>query len=405
MSVTYMKLGSVSPQSRRVGIAESLDRNPFKFQRPHLAFSRRTSVRIVSYTALTSYPIPLREDGPAPATLRPIPKKVEGLVDDPSLHNPLQRLERLGTGWMGVILELEGVCVDYEYGDVSPRSWLQLAEEEGKSAPPVWALRKAEGMKNEQVRFFLDNKEFRSFSQWSAFLLIDDYIKLIISHRPTLFFFFFFFILPIQQIIQEVFCWTRNPTEVRRLTTRKEEILATLLGDRRPMIATGVPALLDTLCRTGAPTALVSSAPETRVESILKTSGLAPRFEVVVTGDDVYRGKPDPEGYLYAAQRMGRPPVRCVVVGSSNLSVEAAHEVGMKCVAVAGRHPVYELTAADLVVRSLGDLSFINLKKLFAMEENVMPHGDDEVDGELQMEEEDESSGRGGLATQVMDRL
>lgn len=46
-------------------------------------------------------------------------------------------------------------------------------------------------------------------------------------------------------------------------------------------------------------------------------------------------------------------------------------QVGMKCVALAGRHPVYELSAADLVVRDLSQLSFVNLKRLFAAEETV----------------------------------
>ena len=49
----------------------------------------------------------------------------------------------------------------------------------------------------------------------------------------------------------------------------------------------------------------------------------------------------------------------------------ASLQVGMKCVALAGRHPVYELSAADLVVRDLGQLSFVNLKQLFATEETV----------------------------------
>ncbi len=43
----------------------------------------------------------------------------------------------------------------------------------------------------------------------------------------------------------------------------------------------------------------------------------------------------------------------------------------MKCVALAGRQPVYELGAADLVVRDLSQLSFVNLKQLFAAEERV----------------------------------
>lgn len=51
-----------------------------------------------------------------------------------------------------------------------------------------------------------------------------------------------------------------------------------------------------------APAALVSSAPEARVLPALEAAGLVPRFDAIVTADDVYRGKPDPEGYLYAAQ-------------------------------------------------------------------------------------------------------
>jgi hypothetical protein len=75
-----------------------------------------------------------------------------------------------------------------------------------------------------------------------------------------------------------------------------------------------------------SPLALVSSAPEQRVLPALEAAGLLGRFDAVVTADDVHRGQPDPEGYLYAAQKMARPPLRCVVIGSSNLSIEAAHE-------------------------------------------------------------------------------
>jgi beta-phosphoglucomutase-like phosphatase (HAD superfamily) len=50
------------------------------------------------------------------------------------------------------------------------------------------------------------------------------------------------------------------------------------------------------------PTALVCSAPERRVLKTLEEAGLDGFFDTVVTGDDVYRGRPDPEGYLYAAQ-------------------------------------------------------------------------------------------------------
>jgi HAD superfamily hydrolase (TIGR01509 family) len=75
------------------------------------------------------------------------------------------------------------------------------------------------------------------------------------------------------------------------------------------------------------PVALATSEPEVRVLDALDQIGLRHRFDTIVTGDDVQRGRPDPEPYLYAAQRMERPTQRCVVIGNSNLSIEAAHEV------------------------------------------------------------------------------
>lgn len=283
--------------------------------------------------------------------LKPLPRDVEGVADDVNLANPLQRMERLGTAWFGTIFELDGVCIEYECGD-GGRSWQALATEEGKPAPPLWALKKARGMKNEQV-------------------------------------------------VTEVFNWTRNPVEARRLAQRREAILSDLLGARKPMVPPGVTQLMDILQRNSSPLALVSSAPEQRVLPALEQAGLTSRFDAIVTADDVYRGKPDPEGYLYAAQKMQRPPLRCVVIGSSNLSIEAAHEVGMKCVALAGRQPVYELGAADLVVRDLSQLSFVNLKQLFAAEERVA--GQRGADEDLEPELEEDSDGGSYVTTQVLD--
>lgn len=75
--------------------------------------------------------------------------------------------------------------------------------------------------------------------------------------------------------------------------------------------------------------------------------------------------------YSFASQRISRPPIRCVVIGESNSTVEAAHELGMKAVVVTGNRPVYDFSGADLVVRDLSQLSLINLKRLFANEDLV----------------------------------
>ena len=54
------------------------------------------------------------------------------------------------------------------------------------------------------------------------------------------------------------------------------------------------------------------------MRAALQGGGLGELFSAVVTGDDVSRGRPDPEPYLLAAQQLGRPPVRCVIIGNSN---------------------------------------------------------------------------------------
>ena len=91
-----------------------------------------------------------------------------------------------------------------------------------------------------------------------------------------------------------------------------------------------------------------------------------------------------------------RPPMRCIVIGESNTSVEAAHELGMKCIIVSGNNPVYNFTGADLVVRDLSQLSFLNLKKLFGEEALVEPRHSSE-------DRIDSSSGSSSMESQYND--
>ena len=71
-------------------------------------------------------------------------------------------------------------------------------------------------------------------------------------------------------------------------------------------------------CLSQVPAALAAAEPEARLKSSLEEAGLDKAFAVVVSAEDMSRGRPDPEGYLLAAQQLGRPPMRCVVIGNSN---------------------------------------------------------------------------------------
>jgi beta-phosphoglucomutase-like phosphatase (HAD superfamily) len=121
--------------------------------------------------------------------------------------------------------------------------------------------------------------------------------------------------------------------------------------------------------------ALATSVSERRVRPALVKLALTNHFDAVVTAED--NGSAEVEYfYMAAAQQLQRPFVRCIVVGDNNRSVEAAHELGMKSVIVTGGQPSWNYGGADLVVRNLQQLSFVNMKKLFGAEDLVEPQFD-----------------------------
>jgi sugar-phosphatase len=76
--------------------------------------------------------------------------------------------------------------------------------------------------------------------------------------------------------------------------------------------------------------------------------------DVLVTADDVAHGKPAPDGYLQAAERLGVPPERCVVVEDSASGVSAGRAAGCRVVGIAGDQLG---DVPDIVVSSLADLT------------------------------------------------
>jgi sugar-phosphatase len=101
---------------------------------------------------------------------------------------------------------------------------------------------------------------------------------------------------------------------------------------------------------------IVTSGIRDIAEFRLRLVGI-PIPRVMVCGDEITHGKPDPEGYLKAAGRLGRASKDCVVIEDASAGIEAAHAAGMRVIAVAGTYPAELLTAAEAVVAKLADLS------------------------------------------------
>jgi HAD superfamily hydrolase (TIGR01509 family) len=114
------------------------------------------------------------------------------------------------------------------------------------------------------------------------------------------------------------------------------------------------------LHRRGVPVAVASSSPRARLDATLRAAGLQDLLDVTVAGDEVAHGKPAPDLFLAAAERLGVAPADCVAVEDSPPGVASAVAAGMAVVAVARKpehrsdlepHLVDELTAKVVLER------------------------------------------------------
>src|SRR5262245_23463193 len=139
------------------------------------------------------------------------------------------------------------------------------------------------------------------------------------------------------------------------LDARKEAIYRDLIRVEFPAMP-GAVALIDALAADGFLLAVGSSGPPENVALTLERIGRRERFQGIVTGRDVTRGKPDPQVFEIAAERLDVPAHRCAVIEDAPVGIVAARAAGMASVALVGTAPAERLAAAELVVHSLSEL-------------------------------------------------
>jgi beta-phosphoglucomutase len=143
---------------------------------------------------------------------------------------------------------------------------------------------------------------------------------------------------------------------VKDLDGRKEAAYREILRDAFPAMD-GAAELLQSLAEDGFRLAIGSSGPPENVALVLEQLAGAEHFAATVTGADVTRGKPDPQVFLIAAERLGVPPAACAVVEDAVHGITAAQRAGMATIALTGTLQRSELSAADAIVDSLRQLS------------------------------------------------
>jgi beta-phosphoglucomutase len=169
------------------------------------------------------------------------------------------------------------------------------------------------------------------------------------------------------EILGTLFGARFRPEELAALGERKEALYRKA-ASKGVKLLPGARRLIEELHQAGFAQAIGSSAPRANLELILWLTGIAPFFAAIVSSEDTQRGKPDPQVFLLAAERLGVAPARCVVFEDAVAGVQAAHAAGMKCVAVrcVGHHSEASLrqAGADLVVDTLEQVSAATIADL-----------------------------------------
>lgn len=175
-----------------------------------------------------------------------------------SLHNPLQRQERLSTGWFGVVCSFDGVLVEDTH-HAQARAWIQVAEELSLPRPLGQALNRIKGARDEVVsghilvrvpgsiiaaQSSLFSEPNTCCGRWTmhavhhaakhygcSHQLFDSGICLVVC----------------MQVIMQLFHWTRNPAQVSNIAQRKEEIYDSIMNGTQPAEVPGCRGFLDTL--------------------------------------------------------------------------------------------------------------------------------------------------------------
>jgi beta-phosphoglucomutase len=143
---------------------------------------------------------------------------------------------------------------------------------------------------------------------------------------------------------------------IAALDQRKEALFREFLRADFPAMD-GAVELINALAADGFAIAVGSSGPPENIALSLEGLGCAANVAAIVTGADVRRGKPDPQVFQLAADRLGMLAQDCAVIEDAVHGIEAANRADMTSIALTGTVTGQQLAGADLVVESLRELN------------------------------------------------
>ena len=212
---------------------------------------------------------------------------------------------------IGVIFDLDGVLIDT--AEFHKQSWLDLAKQYGFEATDEFFYRTF-GMQNYQIIPMLVGKKL-------------------------------------------------NADEIDKMADWKEQRYRKLVAGKLTLMD-GAKGLIIDLKGNDFALAIGSSTTRVNLDFTLEHIAVGEYFDAYVAGEDVNNGKPAPDTFLKAAEKLALAPSKCVVVEDAIPGVEAGKNAGMAVVAVTSTRKRDELKLADIIVDSLAELNADDFKNL-----------------------------------------
>jgi len=141
------------------------------------------------------------------------------------------------------------------------------------------------------------------------------------------------------------------------ISARLQELFANLLRDEQPPLIPGSRETVIAISKL-MPVAIVTSSGRESAEETVRRMGITDDISFYMGFEDYERGKPEPDGYLKAAETLQVDPKKCLVFEDSIVGIQAAKNAGMAVVAVTHRCPDIKTAAelADRIIRDYSDL-------------------------------------------------
>ena len=156
--------------------------------------------------------------------------------------------------------------------------------------------------------------------------------------------------------------------EINRLSEWKEQRYREIIAEKL-VPAEGAKSLLENLKSENFLLAVGSSAPQKNLELMLSRTSLLEYFDAFVSNKDVTNGKPAPDTFLKAAEKLSLNPDSCAVVEDAVQGLEAGKAAGMPVVAVTTTRSRADLHRADIIVDSLAQLQTRQFLELLRIRE------------------------------------